>query len=100
MNRNIEKLKDYDTVVKALTNMSIEERKEWMNKATLATLYPERVAPMTKDEQLVIQHIFNASVLVFNKDGSKKADQPKDGVEAWLERELGSINKALLNQLV
>lgn len=99
MNRNIEKLKDYDTVVEALTNMSIEERKININKAKIATLYPERVAPMSKDEQLVFQHIFNASVLEFNKDGSKKEEQPKDGVEAWLEKELGSINKALLNQL-
>ena len=70
-----------------------------MKRANFAILYPECVAPMSKDEQLVIQHIFNASILEFNKDGSKKADQPKDGVEALLEKELGSINKAMLNQL-
>ena len=99
MNRNIEKLKDYDTVVEALTNMSIEERKKRMNEARVAIM-SGMTAFETKDAQLVIQHIFNASVLEFNKDGSKKADQPKDGVEAWLEKELGSINKALLNQLV
>ena len=99
MNRNIEKLKDYDTVVKALTNMSIEERIKWMNKA-YAAIMSGMTAFETKDAQLVIQHIFNASVLEFNKDGSKKRDRPKDGVEAWLDEQLGSINRELLNRLI
>ena len=71
-----------------------------MKKGTFGTLYSEHVKPMSKDESLVCQHLYMASVLAFNKDGSKKRDQPKDGVEAWLDEQLGSINRELLNRLI
>lgn len=95
---NKKSLQDYDTVVTALTNMSITERTKWMNKA-YAIIMSGTTAFMSEDDQLVIQHIFNAGVIEFNKDGSKKQEQPKDGVEAWLDEQLGSINKSMLNQL-
>ncbi len=92
-------LKDYDTVVKALTNMSAKKRLKWMNKA-YAIMMSGTTAFMSEDEQLVIQHIFNAGVTEFNKDGSKKQEQPKDEIEVWVDEQLGSINRELLNQLL
>jgi len=91
-------LKDYDTVVKALTNMSITERTKWMNKAYEAIMSGYTVF-MSKDEQIVIQNIFFAGVNEFNKDGSKKEERPKDEIEAYVDEHVGAINRDLLRSL-
>jgi len=95
---DIRNMTDYKTAVKVLTAMSLTNRREWFRQAHNCIMSGRSFTD--KKVQLVMQHIFNASVIEFDSSGlRKKETKPQNAMVATILDELDKINEPLLNTL-